>query len=135
MTFYSETDIYDDLVQLTAEFRFRICWCGTRDLFVARGIDPSKCVVLGVDQGDDVNLVLMLPDGRIADTHAREDPETRQSTHFESFDIIEYSNRETALATSVIRGERPDFDADVVMHFEQNWRNRDRPLPPRSSLH
>jgi hypothetical protein len=36
VTFYSETDIYDDLVQLTAEFRFRICWSGTRDLFVDR---------------------------------------------------------------------------------------------------
>ena len=135
MTFYSDGDVYDDLVQDAAEFRFRICWQGTRDLFLGLGIDPYKCVVLAVDQGDDVNLVLMLPDGRIANTDAREAPETRQSTHFASFDIIESYNHKTALATSIIRGERPEFDADVAAHYEQNWRDRDRPLPPRSSLH
>ena len=134
MTRFTDSELYDDLVRLTAEFRYRICWSGTRALFAERQIDPLRCIVLGVDQGDDVNLVLMLPDGRIADTNAREDPETRQSTHFASFDIVSYVNRETELASAVIAGEYPKFDSDVADWYDSHWREIDEPLPSRSEL-
>ena len=67
MNLYSDDAIRADIVALTAAFRFRICWDGTRQLLRDRGIDPMRCLLLSCDQGDDVNGLLTLPDGQLVE--------------------------------------------------------------------
>ena len=45
----------------TASFRFQPGWSEAHQLLTARGIDPLGCIMIEVDQGDDVCCGLWLP--------------------------------------------------------------------------
>ena len=128
---YSDDYHREGIVALTAEFRFRICWDGTRSLLQQRGIDPMRCLLLSCDQGDDTNGLLMLPNGSMVDFDVRENRATRNHERFSNWTPVEYSGREYEIAREIVTSSSTDaFDAEVLAHFNVEWRNRDAPLPP-----
>jgi hypothetical protein len=132
---------YWDLVGQTAEFRHRICWQSIRDLFAARGFDPSSIIQVTCDQGHNVHGTFVLADGSVISCDFREDPETRQATAFESWKTIACSISDEdshGLALQICGDPRlkAAFDSAVQAFFEFHWRARDRALPPPfSSAH
>ena len=78
----SDVEIVNDIVSQTAELRHSKMSLGLRELLASRGIDPMKCLQIACDQGDDVNVTLILPDGTIVNADYREHPETRQAWKF-----------------------------------------------------
>ncbi len=131
MNLYSDDAIRADIVAQTAEFRFRICWDGTRQLLRDRGIDPMRCLLLSCDQGDDVNGLLMLPEGQLVEFDVRENRADRVHERFTNWTQVDYSDREYDIARLVLGSESiADFDAEVLEYFNREWRDRDAPLPP-----
>lgn len=131
MDWYNDEDLLDDIVDLTAQFRYRICWAGARRLLEERGIAPLRCLLLSCDQGDDVNGTLLLPDGSLIDFDIREDPKTRELTSVSSWQPIEWENREVAVARRILSASDPSaFDRRILDYFKEHWMHRDAPLPP-----
>jgi hypothetical protein len=125
---------YWHLVSQTAEFRYRICWQGARELFTARGYDPSSVIQLTCDQGDDVHGTFVLADGKAIACDLREDPHTRQAVRFQSWQPLECSlsdGDDGALALQIFQEPhlRAAFDIAVQAFFDFHWRDIDEPLP------
>ena len=70
---------YWQLVSVTAQYRYRICWDGARRVMTERGYDPLHTILATCDQGDDVNATFILPDGGAVSCDFREDSTTRQA--------------------------------------------------------
>ena len=131
MNLYSDDEMRSDIIAQTAEFRFRICWAGTRSLLQQRGLDPMRCLLLSCDQGDDTNGLLMLPDGSMVDFDVRENRATRTHERFSNWTPVDYSGREYEIAREIVTcSSTAAFDAEVLAHFNAQWRDRDAPLPP-----
>ncbi|MBK1789538.1 hypothetical protein [Persicirhabdus sediminis] len=125
---------YFDLVSQTAEFRYRICWEGARNLFTERGFPPSTVIQITCDQGDDVNGIFAVGDGTLLDCDLRENPHTRQSVAFTNWEVIEASDTDEddyGLALQILADSRLKhaFDIAVQSFYEFHWRECDRPLP------
>ena len=119
---------YWQLVSQTAEYRFRVCWRGARELMAAKG--QMTC-----DQGDDVNTGFVLPDGSEVDCDFRDDPRTRQSVSITRWQVIEHPHEEeneSTLAAEILQDTelKAAFDQAVQSFFDFHWRRFDRPLPP-----
>jgi hypothetical protein len=127
---------YWQLVSQTAEYRFRICWRGARELMAAKGYDPSLTIQMTCDQGDDVNTSFVLPDGSEVDCDFRYDPQTRQAVSITRWQVTEPPHREAeneiALAAEILQDAelKAAFDQAVQSFFDFHWRRVDHPLPP-----
>lgn len=126
---------YWELVSQTAEYRFRICWRGARELMAARGYDPFSTIQLTCDQGDDVNARFVLPDGSEVDCDFRDDPQTRQALSVTRWQVTERSHGEedeSTLAAEILQDAelKAAFDQAVQAFFDFHWRRIDHPLPP-----
>ena len=128
---YSDDHYREDIIAQTAEFRFRICWDGTRSLLRERGIDPMQCLLISCDQGDDTNGLLVLPAGQFVDFDVRDNRATRTHERFTNWTPVEYSGREYEIAREIVTAsDTRDFDSKVLEYFNTEWRDRDAPLPP-----
>ena len=125
-------DIRANLVAQTAELRWSIRFEGLRRLLRERGCDPARCIQVSVDQGDDVNTVIVLEDGTIADLDYREHHLTRQAVGFTRWVVEDYHDTDVALARQILNAADRDFDAEVETYYETKVAPRDKPLPPLS---
>ena len=62
-----ENDVRNDIIAQTAKLRFSVRSEGLQDLLRQRGLDPNRCFQVSCNQGDDVCICLVLPDGTIVD--------------------------------------------------------------------
>ncbi|MEM7312141.1 MAG: hypothetical protein AAF497_03220 [Planctomycetota bacterium] len=128
---YSDDHFRDDIIAQTAEFRFRICWAGTREVLIEREIDPLQCLLISCDQGDDTHGLLVLPDGQLIDFDVSDDRQTRKHERFTNWTPVEYAGREYDIAREIATAaDTSAFDSKVLEHFNAEWRDRDAPLPP-----
>lgn len=131
MGWYTDEEILANIVAQTAEFRYRICWEGGRRLLEERGIDPLRCLLLECGQGDDVNGVLMLPDGVVVDFDMREDPKTRVLVSISNWKPFDCEDQEYVVARRIVlAADTSEFDAGVRAYFDEHWADCDAPLPP-----
>ena len=126
-----DDQLLDDIIAQTAEFRFRTCWDGMRELLRKRGIEPMRCLLISCDQGDDTNGLLVLADGQFIDFDVRDDRQTRRHEEFTNWTPVEHSGREYEMAREIVTAaDTRDFDCKVLEYFNTEWRDRDKPLPP-----
>jgi hypothetical protein len=83
-----------------------------------------------VDQGDDVNTVIVLGAGTIVDLDYREHYLTRQAIRFTEWHVGNYNDGYIELARQIVGGGDHDFDADVRSYYEKEIAPHDKPLPP-----
>lgn len=119
-----------NLIDQTAELRWSVRNEGLRRLLRERGFDPERCIQVSLDQGDDVNRVIVLNDGTVVNLDYREHYLTRQAIRFTRWDVADYCDRDIQLARQIISGEDHDFDAEVRLYYEKEIAPRDKPLPP-----
>ncbi len=130
----SDSEHLAGIVHGTAQLRYAVIFHGLRSLLQERGIDPLKCFLLSLDQGNDVNITVMLPDGRVVNADFREDHETRQAIRFVAWEVQTYSDRDVELCREILsRDDTSEFDADVRRYFEEHLAATDKGLPPRST--
>ncbi len=125
---------YWELVSQTAEFRYRVCWQGARELFAARGYDPARVIQVTCDQGDDVHGTFVLADGTAIACDMREDAQTRQAVRFQSWEPMECLPTDgdaEALALQIFQAPHLSaaFDRAVQAFFDFHWRDIDALLP------
>ncbi|MCE9554161.1 MAG: hypothetical protein K8T91_12400 [Planctomycetes bacterium] len=130
--FIPDDEFLENVVAQTANLRYSVKWDGLRQLLDERGYDPLKCLLISCDQGLDVNITLVLPDGTIIDADYREDSETRQATRFEQWQASEHSDREIELCREILASDTSHFDANVRCYFDERLSANDMPLPPRT---
>lgn len=127
----SDEEIVNNIVSQTAKLRHSVMSAGLRDLLASRGIDPLKCLQISCDQGDDVNVTLILPEGTVVIADYREHPGTRQAWKFSDWQIRSYSDREFELCHEIVLSEdQREFDDMVQHHYNIEIAKTDRPLPP-----
>src|SRR5262245_56200224 len=120
-----------NIVAQTADLRYSVKSNGLRALLREKGYDPSKCLQLSCDQGDDVNVTLVLPDGSVVNADYREHVETRQAMQFTQWNVEGFSDRETELARAIVAAPgSSEFDAKVRQYHDSNLAATDGPLPP-----
>jgi hypothetical protein len=125
--------ILEDVVAQTAEFRYRISWAGGRRLVKELGFDPLACIQTSCDQGDDVEVTLVLPDGRVVVFNMKEDPATRELVRISGWEYISSGDRHVRAAQAILRGEdTARFDQRVRGHYDAYWKGRDWPLLPKA---
>jgi len=125
-----DEEIVANVVAQTADLRFSVKSNGLRHLLRERGIDALKCLQISCDQGDDVRITLVLPDGTVVNADYREHHETRQAIRFEEWKIQTYSDRELDLCREILAGDTSAFDGDVLRYFEEHLEATDASLPP-----
>jgi hypothetical protein len=127
----SDDDHRLNIVVQTANLRYSVKSDGLRALLREKGYDPNKCLQLSCDQGDDVNITLVLPDGSVVNGDYREHFETRQAIRFTEWNIEGFSDREIELARAIVRApDSTKFDTDVRRYFDLKLAATDGPLPP-----
>ena len=98
-----------------------------------RGFDPSSTILATCDQGDDVNVSFILPDGHAVSCDFREDSTTRQAVGVTSWKTLAPSVEEDeySLGAEILRDLRlrDAFDRAVLAYFDFHLRHDDRPLP------
>jgi hypothetical protein len=120
-----------NIVAQTAALRYSVKSDGLRALLRERGYEPSECLQLSCDQGDDVRITLVLPNGNVVTADYREHFETRQANQITEWKIEGFSDREIELARAIVLA--PDslqFNLDVRRYFDDNLAATDVPLPP-----
>lgn len=129
--FVSDSEHLANIVTQTAGLRYAVGSAGLRKLLQDRGYDPRKCLQISCNQGDDVNITLVLPDGTVVNADYREHRETRQALHFVEWEVQDYSDRELELCREIVsRPDTSEFDAKVHHYFQEHLAATDRPLPP-----
>ncbi|MCR9118732.1 MAG: hypothetical protein NXI22_17490, partial [bacterium] len=126
----SDDELIQDVVLQTAEFRYSTRSQGLRRLVARKGFDPMRCLLVGCDQGDDVNVSLVLPDGTLVDADYREDPQTRQASEFTRWRTDSSTDRDIELCRQIIRGANlAELDSQVCRAFHSHFAATDRRLP------
>ena len=126
-----DDDYRQKIVAHTAALRYSVKSNGLRVLLREKGYDPSKSLQLSCEQGDDVNVTLVLPDGSVANADYREHFETRQAMRFTQWNVEGFSEREIELARAITAApDSSKFDDDVRRYFESHLAASDAPLPP-----
>jgi len=124
---------YWQLVSGTAQYRYRIRWDGARRVMTERGHDPASTMLATCDQGHDVNVSFILPDGSAVSCDFRKDPTTRQAVSITIWEPIAptVEEDEYSLGAEILRDSRlrDAFDRAVLAYFDFHWRHDDRPLP------
>jgi hypothetical protein len=127
----SDEEIVNDIVLQTAQLRHSNTSRGLRELLASRGIDPMKCLQIACDQGDDVNVTLILSDGTIVNADYREHPETRQAWKISDWQIRSYTDREIEICREIVlSNDQHEFDASVKRCYDTEVAATDHPLPP-----
>jgi hypothetical protein len=134
--FTPDSEHMTNIVAQTAKLRYSVIHGGLRRLLQQRGIDPMKCFQISCDQGFDVNITLVLPDGTVVNTDYRQDPQTRQATRFEAWEVQDYPpDRMIELCREILsRDDTSEFDETVRRYFEEHLAAADRPLPPENPI-
>ena len=124
---------YWQLVSGTAQYRYRICWEGARRVMTKRGFDPASTILATCDQGDDVNVSFILPDGHAVSCDFRQDSATRQAVSVTSWETLApaVEEDEYSLGAEILKDSRlrDAFDRAVLAYFDFHLRPDDRPLP------
>jgi len=122
-----------NIVVQTAYLRHSVRYEGLRILLQSRGYVAKQCLQLSCDQGYDVNITLVLPDGTLVIADYREDPISRQATEFSNWIIEQYCDREIEIARAIVsESDTSQFDNEVFEYFKNNLANTDGPLPPKT---
>jgi hypothetical protein len=120
-----------NVVAHTAELRYSVRYGGVRKLIRERGYDPQRCLLISCDQGNDVSITLVLPNGTVVAADYREDHETRQAARFVDWEVQDYSDRELELCREIVStDDTSPFDEDVRRYFDETLAAEDLPLPP-----
>ena len=128
----SDDAIRQDIIIQTAELRWSVRSNGLRRLLQEKGYAPDKCIQTACDQGDDVNLEVVLNDGTVVNLDYREDRLTRQATGFTGWEVrTGRLNSETEMALRILHTRDKRFDEDVLAYYMKNMAELDRPLPPK----
>lgn len=131
MPFIADAEHLENIIAQTAVLWHSVRWDGLRQLLGKRGHDPRKCLLISCDQGFDVAITLVLPDGTIIAADFREDPETRQPTRFEKWRTLDYSDREIELCRGILASNMSEFETHVRRYFDDHVAATDAPLPPK----
>ena len=123
-------ELRSNLVAQTAELWWSVKAEGFRRLLREKGYDPTRCIQVCCDQGDDVHKVLVLGDGTIVDLEYREHYLTRQAIRITRWNVEVHRDRDIELARQILSTEDHDFEAEVRSYYEKEIVPRDKPLPP-----
>ncbi|MDP6721234.1 MAG: hypothetical protein QGF59_21380 [Pirellulaceae bacterium] len=127
----SDDEFMSDIVDQTATLRHSVKWDGLRQLLSQRGYDAQHCLLISCDHGSDVAVTLVLPDGTPVAANFREDAETRQATHFEDWETVDYSDSEIELCRQILASDTAEFDRRVRAYFDEHLAATDAPLPAK----
>jgi len=125
---------YWELVRQTAEYRYRICWAGARQIMAGKGYDPMLTIQATCDHGDDVNARFVLFDGTAVECDFREDPKSRQAVSINQWHIFKLepgTEDEFTSGAEILQDPelRDAFDRAVAAYFDFHLRRGDKPLP------
>ncbi len=121
--FISDSEYMENIIAQTADLRHSPDVC---ELLKERGIDPQQCLQISLDQGCDIAIDLVLPDGSVVRMDYRLDEITHQATRIEEWETLTSAdaetgtNRELQLCRQIVmQPDRFDFDEAVRRHFEE----------------
>ena len=125
-------DDYRNILAQTAALRFSVASRGLRRLLRGRGVDPMRCLQLSCNQGDDVKITLVIPDGVLVNADYREHYRTRQAIRFVEWTVENEMDSEAELCRDILSDavRRSRFDEEVRRYFYEHVAATDRPLPP-----
>lgn len=121
----SDDEYMANIVAQTADLRYSEESRGLRQLLQERGLDPLKCLQISCDQGDDVAITLVLPDGTVVGADYRWDYDARQAVKFVAWYVKNYVDREIELCRAIVAGnDTSGFDESVRACFERDGREQ-----------
>ena len=128
----NDDEARENIVAQTAQLRYSIRSEGLRNLMRQRGVDPQRCIQISCDQGDDVCLGLVCPDGVFVEAEYREHYKTRQAIGFVDWSEQSYSDSEIELCRRMLANENEisAFDAAVREYYDEHIARDDSHLPP-----
>jgi hypothetical protein len=117
----ADSELLANIISQTADLRYSSRHDGLRRLLQERGYDAARCLMISVDQGDDVIVTLVLPDLTVVKAEYRIDPETRQAIRLVAWDVKKYTGREIELCRELLnKSDTSEFDAAVRRYSEDD---------------
>jgi len=127
--YVTDEENMENIVAQTADLRYSVRHKGLRAILSADGFDPMRCLQITCDQGDDVHVTLVLPDGTIIGADYKEHPETRQAFRFSQWEVLTYCDREVELCREITSADdSSEFDSRVKEYYEDQLSRTDRGL-------
>ena len=131
---YTDDQIREWILALTAQSRYRECSATVRLFLWNRDVDPMQCLWLATDLGDGPKGLIVLSDLTTVHFNVRDNRFDRMHYDFGPWAPVEYFKRANEVARTILRsGDVAAFAASASELYKREWRDRDRHTPDAGS--